>query len=246
MSKNNNRHGNQNQKPKVAEDASQEEVQETTTEASGETTVDSPASEPTLSPEGEVDTEEQDETIEETDEDEDEPTETTEQAPKPTPRATVSSHLPSQRTSVAVGDYSQAHVDSVIKPAKRFIELAKDPETPINKFNDAKSIMYTALLSAIRYPDASNFIATMSQFLALVKENRDTAFHELEFNKYSHALTLSATACRDLPRVMCVFMTLASDSSKDIGKIIDFKSVFTGGMNEAHIERFRNWALRSA
>lgn len=245
MSRNNNRHSNQNQKPKAEEDASQEEVQETTIETPTVTQEDESPSTPE---EGNVDqdgeTEDQDSSPEESDS---EPTETTEPAPKPAaPKATVSSHLPNQRSGVTAGDYSQAHVDSVIKPTKRFIEIAKDPEAPLNKFNDAKAIMYTALVAAIRYPDAANFIASMNQFLALVKENRETVFHELEFNKYSHMLTLSPTACRDLPRLMCVFMTLAGKDSKNIGKLIDFKSVFTGTMNEAHIERFRSWVLRSA
>ena len=249
MSKNNNRHSNQ--KPKAAEDASQEEVNETITETRGETTVNTPVDESPLAPEDKSadDVEELDETIEETDEDEDDKSEdnpTTQPPASSGPKVSVSSHLPNQRNTATVGDFSQAHVDSVIKPTKRFIEIAKDPEASVNQFNDTKSIMFTALMSAMKYPDVANFMATMNAFLALVKEHRETAFHEMEFNKYSHALTLSKSSCRDLPRVMCVFMTLASDESKNIGKLIDFRSVFTTALDERYIDRFRNWAMRQA
>lgn len=157
------------------------------------------------------------------------------------PAPTAKVNLPNQNRS-QVGD--PKYVSQVTTPAQRFIEVALKKDHSVQEFNSCKVNVYNSLRAAIRYPDANNFIGSMNAFLQLVREHRDTAFHETTFNMYTHRIELSEQALKELPRLMSVFQVLASPDAKNIGKLVDFSSVFLTKVPEEQIARFRMWALR--
>lgn len=157
------------------------------------------------------------------------------------PAPTAKVNLPNQNRS-QVGD--PKYVSQVTTPAQRFIEVALKKDHSVQEFNSCKVNVYNSLRAAIRYPDANNFIGSMNAFLKLVREHRDTVFHETTFNMYTHRIELSEQALKELPRLMSVFQVLASSDAKNIGKLVDFSSVFLTKVSEEQIARFRMWALR--
>lgn len=171
----------------------------------------------------------------------------------------VATEAPGPKARVSVGNTNTASnipktgasnvadktlVSQVTTPTLKYVKIANDPDHAVNDFNRAKINMYNSLRAALRYPDSSNFMGTMSEFVKIVKENRDGAFSEDMLNRYTHSITLSAPARIEMIRLMSVFQQLTSEDFKSIANTVDFSAVFVNGMDEDSINRFRMWVLR--
>lgn len=152
---------------------------------------------------------------------------------------------PAPKPAVTLTDSAAKRFDGVSKVARVALQIfddyAKTMSNPVSAqvIDVQQKRLHSTLMSVIRYPEASDFIAAMDGLLRIVRENRDTAFHETKVFRGMSSVSLSADARKQLEYIVTVLLAMTSgEQAKEAVKRVDMRLVTETFKNGAQADRF--------